>query len=213
VELAPSADSARYDLAEAYTDTGEFAKAQQNLDLLPLRDAKVAYQAATILMYQGKDARAVPLLRAAVQQAPAECEFWMQLAIAERRLGRTNESRNAARQGLNLAERQLTENPRNGSTRAMLGYFCAQLNQRDRAESETAQALQLAPRELNVIWLAVLSYETLAMRDNAIAALRSAPPEMLEDLKRWPDMADFTADSRFIELTAAANAAKKEKRP
>jgi hypothetical protein len=34
---------------------------------------------------------------------------------------------------------------------------------------------------------------------------------MLEDLKRWPDMADFTADSRFIELTAT-DAEKKDKR-
>jgi hypothetical protein len=94
----------------------------------------------------------------------------------------------------------------------LLGYFCSQLKQRSRAESETAQAPQLAPRELNVIWLAVLSYETLGMRDHAVSVLRTAPSEMLEDLKRWPDVADLTADSRFIELTAAANAEKKEKR-
>jgi hypothetical protein len=49
------------------------------------------------------------------------------------------------------------------------------------------------------------------MRDDAIAVLRTAPAEMLEDLKRWPDVADLTADSRFIELTAS-NAEKKEKR-
>ncbi len=211
VKLLPSAAGARYELAVAYTDTGQFAKAQQSLDVLPQREANVRYQAATILMYRGKDAQAVPLLRAAVEEAPNECEFWMQLGIAERRLGHAVENRKAVQRALSLAEHQLAENPRNGSTRALLGYFCAQLKQRDRAESETAQALQLAPRELNVIWLAVLTYETLGMRDKAIAVLRTAPPEMLGDLKRWPDVADLTADSRFIELTVAANAEKKDK--
>jgi hypothetical protein len=35
---------------------------------------------------------------------------------------------------------------------------------------------------------------------------------MLDDLKRWPDMAELTADSRFAELTAH-HAEKKEKQP
>ncbi len=211
VKLLPSAAGARYELAVAYTDTGQFAKARHSLDVLPQREANVLYQQATILMYQAKDGRAIPMLRDAVKEAPNECEFWMQLGIAERRLGHSKESRDAIQQALTLAEHQLEENPRNGSTRALLGYFCGQLKQRNRAESETAQALQLAPRALNVIWLAALTYETLGIRDRAVSVLRTAPQEMLEDLKRWPDVADLTADSRFIELTAAANTDKKEK--
>jgi hypothetical protein len=109
-----------------------------------------------------------------------------------------------------LAEGKLVGNPRDGVTRSFLGYFCAQLGQKARAESETAQALQLAPHEQDVIWMSVLTYEALGMRDAAIAILRTSPPEIVQDVKRWPDLADFTADSRFIEMTAAS-AGNKEK--
>jgi hypothetical protein len=86
------------------------------------------------------------------------------------------------------------------------------LGQRERAESETAQALRLGPHEQDVLWVAVMTYEVLGKREQALGVLQAAAaPEMLDDLKRWPDMADFTADSRFIEL-AAAHAEKKETR-
>jgi hypothetical protein len=86
------------------------------------------------------------------------------------------------------------------------------LGQRDRAQSETQQAFQLDPSNLNVRWLAVATYEALGMRADALAVLHDAPPEMLADLKRWPDLADLTTDTRFIELTKA-KAEKKEKLP
>jgi len=211
VNLLPSAPSARYDLAVAYTDTGQFDKARQSLDLLPHLGANEHFQLATILMYQRHDAEAIPYLRAALREAPDDYLFWMQLGIAERRQGDLAANRKAVQRGLTLVEHQLVENPWDGGERSFLGYFCAQLGQRDRAESETKQALRLAPGELNVIWMAVMTYEALGMRDEAIAILRTAPPEMLEDLKRWPDVADLTADSRFIELTAASAEKKKEK--
>ncbi len=212
VKLLPSASKARYDLAVAYTETGQFDKARHTLDLAGNLGAIGRFQLATILMYQRKDAEAIPHMLAALQEEPGGYEMLAQLAIAERHLGRLVDSRKALQRGLTLAEHGLAENPRDASARSFLGYFCAQLGQRERAQSETEQALQLDPFQLNVRWMAVSTYETLGMRDDALAVLRPAPPEMLEDLKRWPDVADLTADPRFKELTAA-DAEKKEKQP
>jgi len=211
VKLMPALGDARYDLAVAYADTGQFDKALQNLKTAQ-SGAKENFELGTILMYQNKDGEAIPRLLAAVKEAPDSYVYWMQLGLAELRTGRRTDSDDANRQGLTLVERQLAENPRDGMARAFLGYFCGRLGQTDRSESETKQALQLDPHQLTVIWMAVQTYEMLHTRAESLAILRSAPREMLEDLKRWPNMADLTADSRFIELTAVTTAKKKEKR-
>jgi len=209
LSLLPAVSQARADLVTAYTDTGQFEKARQNLDMANL-GAIGHFRLATILMYERKDAEAIPHLLAALREGSDEPAFLAQLVIAERHLGRLAESKKASRQGLALVEHHLIENPRNSSARALLGYFCAQLGQRDRAQSEIKQAFQLDPASLNVRLTAVETYEALGMREDSLVVLRDAPLEMLEDLKRWPDLADLTSDTRFIEMTTA-NAEKKEK--
>ena len=212
VKLEPTLSSARASLAEAYTDAGQFEKAVENLNALKNWGSDEHFQLGTILMYQNKDAEAIPELQAAINAGPNEA-FWMQLSIAQKRLGLRAQSEESVRQGLSMVEHRLVETPKNADARAFLGYFCARLGQRDRAESETAQALKLGPRQLDVIWMATETYESLKEREKALAILRaSAPLEMLEDLKRWPDVAELTADSRFIELTAT-EAGKKEQQP
>jgi hypothetical protein len=51
--------------------------------------------------------------------------------------------------------------------------------------------------------MAVLTYEAMKRRDASLAVLASAPTEMLKDLSRWPDVADLSKDSRFIDLLLA----------
>jgi tetratricopeptide (TPR) repeat protein len=209
VKLEPTMSDARVALAEAYTDAGQFERAVENLNALATWGDTEHFQMGTILMYQRKEAAAIPELRAAIKVRPDET-YWMQLSIAQKRMGLHAQSEESIRQGLKMVEHRLVETPKNGDARAFLGYFCARLGQRDRAESEIAQALKLGPHQLDVIWMATETYEALGEREQALAVLRaSAPPEMLDDLKRWPDMAELTADSRFIELTAE-EAVKKE---
>jgi len=212
VKLAPSLADARFKLSEAYADTGQFGRALEQLNALPHWGATEHFEFANILMYQKKDAEAIPHLLLANQLAPSVA-FWMQLETAYRRVGRLAEGKQAVESGLRLDEHKLVENPNDCNTRAFLGYFSARLGQRERAESETAQALRLGPHQLDVLWVAVMTYELLGKREQALGVLQAAAvPEMLDDLKRWPDLADFTADSRFKELAAAAHAEKKETR-
>ena len=51
-----------------------------------------------------------------------------------------------------------------------------------------------------VVRRAVLTYEVLGMRTDAFAALGGATADVLRDLERDPDLADFCQDSRFKQL-------------
>ena len=62
------------------------------------------------------------------------------------------------------------------------------------------QALQLSPGNSRVIARAVLTYDALGLWDQAIATLNGVPPELLSDLNREPDLADFSQDPRFRQL-------------
>jgi hypothetical protein len=48
----------------------------------------------------------------------------------------------------------------------------------------------------------VLTYEALGQRDRAIEALNEAPPELLYELNRHPDLSDFRQDLRFKQVVA-----------
>ena len=108
----------------------------------------------------------------------------------------------AYRQAMDLAMATLKENPRLGYPRGYVAYIAARLGDRKRAEDEIAQALQLSPGETKVTRWAVLTYEVLGQRDRAIQVLDSAPPDLLRELDRHPDLADFSRDSRFRQLVA-----------
>ena len=60
----------------------------------------------------------------------------------------------------------------------------------------------MSPAETKVIRDAVLTYETLGERDRAIQVLLGATPELLHELDRHPDLADFRQDPRFRKLVA-----------
>jgi hypothetical protein len=51
--------------------------------------------------------------------------------------------------------------------------------------------------------LAAFTYEALGMRDATLTVLSAAPVEVLEDLSRWPDVADLHKDPRFLQILAS----------
>jgi hypothetical protein len=92
------------------------------------------------------------------------------------------------------------ENPKLGYPRGFVAYFAAELGDKQRAEQEIRQALQLSPGDKKVIRRAVFTYEVLGQRDNAIATLAGATPDLLREMNREPDLADFCQDIRFRHL-------------
>jgi FMN phosphatase YigB (HAD superfamily) len=103
---------------------------------------------------------------------------------------------------MNLALEELVENPSEGYPRGFVAYCAARLGDPKRAEAEIAQAIKSSPGDNKVIENAVLTYEALHQRDRALAVLTNATPDLLHELERHPDLADFCRDPRFRQLVA-----------
>jgi serine/threonine protein kinase/Tfp pilus assembly protein PilF len=153
-------------------------------------------------VFQHRDADALEFYLQAVKLEPENFVFWVNIGDARRRLGRMPEAREAFQKGMDLALARLQQEPRVGYTRAFVAYYAAVLGDTRRAQAEIAQALQLSPADNEVIRCAVLTYEYLGQRDDAIQVLAGATPSLLRDLDHQPDLTMFRQDSRFRELLA-----------
>ena len=101
----------------------------------------------------------------------------------------------------------MARDPRNGAARAEMAYICARLGDSRRAESEAAQALRFSPNDKDTRWMGAVTYEALGLRESSLAVLGSSPgamlPGLLAELSRYPEVADLSKDSRFLQLRAA----------
>ncbi len=205
VELAPSEPNAHYALGVTYLNLGRFPDAEGQLRFaIHMSETPAALsELGLVLMYEGKDQEAIPYIARALSLDPAQYLWWMNLGIAYRRTNRQAESDRASRRALELAEKDLTQDPRNGVIRSYLAYLCARMGDPLRAASEIAQALQLSPNNADTRWAAAIAYEALGQRENTLAVLNASPEGVLADLSRWPDVADLHKDPRFLRLLAS----------
>jgi Flp pilus assembly protein TadD len=201
-ELEPEDPVLHFALGSALLDQGKFAEAEaclrRSLELQERPDTLNTLGVA--LMYQKRDAEAVPYLRKAAEAPPGEVLRWMNLATAHHHLGRKAEARRADLRGFELAERAVSQNPRDGYARASMALLCARLGERRRAESEAAQALLLTPADADTRWMAVKTYEFLGLRERALEVLARSTRDHLADIARHPDMAGLRADPRFQSM-------------
>jgi tetratricopeptide (TPR) repeat protein len=154
-----------------------------------------------VLYYrQERYAEAVPFYERSLAVGPSTPTRYLDLGDGYWRLGRTLDAAEAYRNAKMLAEDELARNPRQGSTRARLGWIYARLGDPDRAVFETTQALGLEPENPNVIQAAAEAFEILGQRDKALEALTNAPVGVLEELSRKPDTKELGRDPRFIKL-------------
>jgi eukaryotic-like serine/threonine-protein kinase len=202
IEVAPREPGGHFQLANAYLNVGRYGEAEKELrDAIHLRETPGSLATiGLVLMYEGRERDAIGFFLRASRLRPGWYLPWLDLGICYRRTNQNGKARQANRRGLRAADKQMAKNPRNGHVRAFLAYLCASLGERGRAESEVEQALELSPKDADTRWMAVLTYEALRRREDALAVLAASSSEMLADLNRWPDVADLRKDSRFQKL-------------
>jgi len=201
IERAPGVAQPYMNLGAALNDLGRDNDAEQAVRAsLKLKETANGYNSlGAILAYERQDEAAVTYYERAVEMAPREKIYIFNLADSYRRLGRRTLATDAYRKGMELALADLKDNPRQGSARAYVAYAAARLSDRKRAQDEVEQALQSSPGETKVIRHAVLTYEALGERERAWKLLAEAPKELLQELNRQPDLAEFSRDPRFQE--------------
>jgi serine/threonine protein kinase/tetratricopeptide (TPR) repeat protein len=204
IERAPGLSDEYTVLGAALDELGQDTEAEKAfLTSLKLRETPSALNnMGAMRAYQKRDVEAIAYYKRAVALDPSSYISVENLADSNRRLGRVRDAKAAYRQAMDLALATLKENPRLGYPRGYVAYIAARLGDRKRAEDEIAQALQLSPGETKVIRSAVLTYEALGQRDRAIQVLDAATPDLLHELDRQPDLADFNQDSRFRQIVA-----------
>lgn len=204
IDRAPGMFDAYTNLGAALDDLGRDAEAEQALTKsLQIREtARALNSLGAIRAYQKRDAEAATLYERAVALDVRTYVYYLNLGDSDRRLGRRQEARAAYTKAMDLAVKELEDNPRDGYTRCFVAYFAASLGDRARAEAEVSQALQLSPGENEVIRCSVLTNEMLGHRNRAMGALSGATPDLLQKLDRHPDLADFRQDPRFKQLVS-----------
>ena len=185
-----------------YEKLGRTADAERVLrSALTLKKApRLLANMGSLLLAEKRFAEARPYLQEAAGVMPNDYLVILNLADADRHLGYGAEARTNYRKGMELALAELSQSPRSWLPRAFVAYFAARLGSRRRAQDEIRQALRASPGNNTVIRRAVLTYEVLGMRTDAFAALVGATADVLRDLDRDPDLADFCQDSRFKQL-------------
>ncbi len=208
IARAPRFYNAWTNLGGALSDMGQYDQAEQALlTSLSIRTtARALNNLAAVRAYQKRDVEAIDLYRKAYVLDRGNYLYLMNLGDSCRRAGLAAESLHYYAYAKVEALKDLQNNPRNGRTRAYVGYLSARLGDAARGEEEIEQALQVAPGDKMVIRRAVVTYEMLDRRDRALTIAGMAPPDVLRELDRHPDLADFRHDPRFREMKA-----KKEK--
>ena len=201
IQIAPDLATPYTNLGGLYADMGRYQDAERVLQRS--LELKESYGALTnlgaVLNYQGRDRDALDVYRKALL---LRTDFVLMVNIGDtcRRLGLAADASDAYRQGLALADRAMLNDPLNGYTRAFVAYFAARLRQRDIARREIDQARRFSPYDGKVIRRAVLTYEALGQRRDALAVLHDAPHAVLQELSRQPDLTDLQRDSAFQRL-------------
>ena len=163
------------------------------------KTARALNSLGVVHAYEGKDKDAVGNYEQAVEMEPGNYKYQLNLADAYRRLGRRDDALLKYQEGNELVRAELEQNDMD-PIRAFSAYFRLRLGDVVGAEQEIAEAWNHARRDRTVIWFAILVYEAMGQRDRAVEIARCAPRDLLRELRRHPDLAEFSRDPRYVQL-------------
>jgi serine/threonine protein kinase/tetratricopeptide (TPR) repeat protein len=191
------------DLAGVLTEQGKYAEAEEILrKALKIRATPTSLNdLGATLAFIGRDAEALPYYRQATALEAPNYTYWINIGDAERRLGDSDAAKLAYRKGLALASAHLEINPNSYQARAYMAYIQARLGQNGNARSGIAQAMQSPDKDKQILLCAILTYEALGDREQALKLVNQIPTGMKITIQHHPDLADLRRDLRYIQVT------------
>jgi tetratricopeptide (TPR) repeat protein len=204
IELAPNRVNAYGSLAGVYTAQFKYAEAENVYKALLERKktALTLNNIGVMLAFQGRQREAIDYYRRAVAIDPDRAIYWLNLGDSQRRVKDQANAKDSYQHGLRLALGQITANVTNASARAYLAYLHARLGSKDQARLQIAAALNSPGRDNQVVLCAVLTYEAMGDREQALAKAAMATAQNLTVMDHHPDLEDLQRDSRFRLLMA-----------
>ncbi|MBI1791301.1 MAG: protein kinase [Acidobacteria bacterium] len=168
---------------------------------LAIKPTGAAYSnLGTLYFFQGRYSDAVPLMEKAVELDPKKYLYWGNLADAYRWAPERKASAPPTyRKAVELAERELANNPNDAVLLASMAVYHAKLPDSVKALETISRARRMAPTDPNVLFKSAMVYEITGRRDQAIGALDLALQGgySAEEARREPDLADLRKDPRY----------------
>ena len=203
--IAPDLSTGHMDLGVALMAQGQFQEAEAFL----LRALRL-HRSSMVLMNLGglyydeeRYAEAARFFEQSVASGTPSAIRYKDLGDAYRHLGRNREATKAYRLARDMARDEVTRNPQQADSRVLLALVSALLGDLSAARFEASQALSMEPENAIVVREAVIMYEVMQQREEALRLLRRAPRWLLGELSRQPDVKGLQQDSRFQELIRA----------
>lgn len=201
LQLAPDNYREYTQLGALYIQTGRYSQAETMLKRsIELRPSPIAYNnLAACYTYQERYPEAVAMMEKAVQLGQKNVDVIANLAHAYRLNGQTDKAQKLDQEAILLAENMLRVNPRDAETHAHLGWIYAEGGEKTKARHELDVARSIAPQSGAVLLRAILAYELLPDRDEALSAYRllAKSHSYLEEVARRPELKSLRADPRF----------------
>lgn len=200
--IAPNLSSGHMDLGLALMEQGRFREAEESL-----RRALNLHRSSLALMNMGgvlyaeeRYTEAAKFFEESVAPGAASAIQYKDLGDVYWHLGRSRDATEAYRSARDLAQDEVARNPRQADPRVLLALISARLGDARAARFEAAQALSMEPDNAIVMHEAVVTYEVLQQREDALRVLQRAPQWLLEELSHQPDVKSLQQDPLFQGL-------------
>jgi adenylate cyclase len=134
---------------------------------------------------QGNLKRAAALFERGAEIRPDDYQVPCLLVAIYKSLGRPQDAKNAARKGVELAERELTLHPEDSRPAQIGSGALFALGEKDRAREWTARALAIDPDDLVAQYNAACNYSLLGDVDAALDMLEQCLPKLGHEKVQW----------------------------
>lgn len=202
IAIVPDSYAAYRNLSGVLYNMGRLDEAvallRKSLELKP--SAEAYSNLGTIEFTRGNYAASAQNFEKAVELIPSFHLLWGNLAdVYEMIPEKREQARQAYRQALLLADRELALNPRDAHLRASAATYLLGLGDHPRALQEVQQALDLTPDSVNLLFLATLVNEAAGRRKEALRLLEQAARKGYApiEIRRHPLLAKLRADPGF----------------
>jgi adenylate cyclase len=174
---------------------------------------EASYFCARALFAQGKLDEAVTHFERAAEIKPDDYQALLVLPGIYRSLGREQDMKSAAREGVTRAERALAQHPENPRPAYLGAVGLAALGELDRAKDWAERALAIDPEDGLAKYNVACFYSLAGEQERAIDLLLELLPNASQERKRWvkhdSDFDPIRGHPRFakvLELIASDNA-------
>jgi serine/threonine-protein kinase len=206
-ELTPDNARGYYNRGAMYYLMGQYDLAvdlfEESIAIDPTSSTGAYSNLGTLYSMQARYADAVPMYEEATRLGKDDYRMWGNLADAYRYSpGYSEEAREAYQRAVQLAEEQLVINPKDAKLRSSLSVYYASLGENNKAQEEITEALEQAPEDVRVLFKRVLVYEFAKLRDEALAALKTALEHgySISEVSNHPDLSELRKDPQYQQL-------------